>query len=48
MLSRIADSLFWMARYMDRAENYCATARCHLSHAPGAVAPNSTNCVGMR
>ena len=21
MLSRIADSLFWMARYMDRAEN---------------------------
>ena len=34
MLSRVADSLYWMSRYLERAENTAAPARRH--HGPDA------------
>lgn len=46
MLSRTADSLFWLARYMERAEN---TARLvDMGRRMGAIPGSGPNCVGGR
>ncbi len=29
MLSRVANSIYWMARYVERAENLARFNRCH-------------------
>ena len=39
MLSRIAESLFWLARYIERAEDTARHSGRELPHDPGAVAP---------
>ncbi len=37
VLSRIAESLFWLARYIERAEGHGAHSRRELPHAAGAI-----------
>ena len=46
MLSRIADSLFWMARYMDRAENTARLLDVTYHMLPGAIASDIRIAVG--
>ena len=39
MLSRTADHLFWMSRYMERAENEVSPKQCGARSACGVFGP---------